>query len=241
MIRIIITGEIAGPYYFIPLLIQLYLISPFLVPLARSRWKLLLVITAILQLFAQILLYLHILNIEFWFSQNLFYIPGWFFPSRIFWFALGITFGFNLTKFRTWLLKIKWAFLLGTILFFILGFIEWEFITSRINNWVVPIETIIDSLYAISFLFFFLSFDDLRFPFENWIKDLGSKSFGIYLVHVPAQAYAARIIYHLTPWILGQQLLFLPLVFLAGLGIPLGLMKVVSKTPVNRYYKYIFG
>jgi len=238
---LIVTGEIEGPYYFVPLLIQLYLISPILVLIAKKSWKTLLIGTAIIQLFAQLSLYLSILGFDTKYWSHQIYIPGWFFPSRIFWFALGIVFGFHLSKIKSWLPKIQRIAFIATIFFYIIGVIEWELVTRYVGEWVVPIETIIDSLYAISFLFLFLSFDKVKLPLSSWIQDIGSKSLGIYLAHVPAQGYPSRIIYHIAPWILGRQFIFLPLIFILGLGIPLGLMKIVNVSPARRYYKYIFG
>ena len=78
-------------------------------------------------------------------------------------------------------------------------------------------------------------------PLNKQVSDLGSKSFGIYLVHVPVMEYTARAIYVLLPWVLAYQILFLPTIAVLGLGIPLLMMAVVNRSPMRRYYTYIFG
>ena len=50
-----------------------------------------------------------------------------------------------------------------------------------------------------------------------------------------------RVIYHLAPGFLAYQVP-LSLIYLGGgLGLSLGLMKVVIMTPLRRYYRYLFG
>jgi len=53
--------------------------------------------------------------------------------------------------------------------------------------------------------------------------------------------FVSRTIYHVAPWILGVQLLFQPIIIVAGLGVPLLLMLTVNKSPARRYYRYLFG
>ena len=65
MLDMIFTGQVEPPYYYVPVLVQLYLISPLLVPLARVRWRPVLVIAALVQILAVGLRYTPILQIYF--------------------------------------------------------------------------------------------------------------------------------------------------------------------------------
>ena len=123
-----------------------------------------------------------------------------------------------------------------------LGMLEWEAIL-RISG--QPLlghrETLLDTVYSLAVILAFLAFDKVTLPFSKQLEELGSKSFGIYLVHSPVMEVVARGIYHVVPWILAYQILFLPIMFVTGLGIPLLLMRAVNKSPARRYYKVLFG
>jgi peptidoglycan/LPS O-acetylase OafA/YrhL len=73
------------------------------------------------------------------------------------------------------------------------------------------------------------------------ISQIGTKSFGVYLVHSLALIYTSKVIYHLVPALLGAQWLLQPILFAAGLGIPLLLMEITARTPARRFYSYLFG
>jgi peptidoglycan/LPS O-acetylase OafA/YrhL len=239
-ISLILTGNLKGPYYFVPLLVQLYLLAPILVRFAEDKWKWLLLITGIIQLISQVWLYYIALGIDVPFSPGNYLFPPAFFTFRIFWFALGITVGYHMHGFKLFLEKIKWIAFVSMIIFLIVGLIEWEIIFSR-NHFLVPLETVIDGLYSISFIFAFLGFENFRLPLKKQVKYVGERSYGIYLAHVPAQEYAARLIYLLAPVLLGIQIIFLPMIFVAGFAIPIVLMEVMNRSPAQRYYKYVYG
>ena len=88
-LRMLLIGQTNPAFYYVPLLIQFYLLSPIIVPLAKKYWKLLLIITGIIQLAVQFSYYPTILGLETPIFQLFPYIPKWFFPTRIFWFLLG--------------------------------------------------------------------------------------------------------------------------------------------------------
>jgi surface polysaccharide O-acyltransferase-like enzyme len=238
-LRLIATGALAGPYWFLPLLIQLYLLSPLLVRFAKSHWRLLLLISALGQLATQVLLYPQALRLDIPFLPDGFYI-GWFFPTRLFWFSLGIVAGFHLQDFKLWLDRAKWSALASTMIFFVIGVLEWEWI-FRYSHFITVVDTVVDSAYAASFLFAFLAFDVARLPLVGAISGLGTMALGIYLVHVPAQEYSARLMYHFTPRLLEYQILLWAAVFVAGLFGPIGLMEIVKRSPAKRLYSMLFG
>ncbi len=138
--------------------------------------------------------------------------------------------------------RYKWG-LLGLVIVLIpIGMIEWELILSRsIHEWIAAQNTLIDELYSFAFLLAFLAFDKTAIPFSKNISEIGSKSYGIYLIHSPVLEYTSRGIYHLAPWILGVQILYQPILVILGIGIPLALMKLVDRSPARRFYTYLFG
>jgi peptidoglycan/LPS O-acetylase OafA/YrhL len=243
-LRLIFTGGATPAYYYVILLCQFYLISPFLVPLAKSRWVLLLIVTAVIQLGVQLLQYPMLLGLEVPYTLQPFIdkVPNWFFPARIFWFAFGIVAGFHLVKIKTFALQFKWILLALVIGTYLLGVFEWEtYINISGHTGMTHRETLVDTLYSLAFLLTFIAFEKVSMPFSKQLGDLGSKSYGIYLVHVPVMSYAARAIYHITPGILGYQILFMVILIGLGLGIPLAMMAAINRTPARKYHQYIFG
>jgi peptidoglycan/LPS O-acetylase OafA/YrhL len=211
--------------------------------MARVRWRPVLIFTGLLSLIAVGLRYFYELNIPFLGSSFLHFLSqGWLFPVHIFFFSLGIVMGFHLRKFKYWIQRFRYLFVLGLIVFLILGIIEWELLfTASGRKWIAPFPTIIDYLYAASFLMTFLAWDNSRLLQSDTLAYLGSKSYGIYLVHSPALEYTSRLLYHGAPFILAHQLLLQPILWLAGLGIPLLLMSLVNRSPFRRFYSYFFG
>lgn len=241
--QVILTGAADPAFYFIPLLIQFYLLSPLIVALARKRWKALLLVAGVIQLMVVGLQYmaalstpLPVLNLP----ADL--VPKWFFPSRIFWFTAGVVVGFHLATFKSFLGRFKWVFLGTAAALIPLGMLEWE-VVYRLSGqlWLDQRELLTDTLYAAAFILALLAFDRVRLPLEQALTDLGARSFGIYIVHSPVMQVVMRGIYHLFPPLLAYSPLLLLILFAAGLGIPLAAMSIVNLTPARRIYAYLFS
>jgi peptidoglycan/LPS O-acetylase OafA/YrhL len=232
----------------VPLLCQLYLLSPLLVPLARTRWSLLLIATGVIQLAVQLLYYPALLGPALlevepgWLAPMVDGIPKWFFATRIFWFSLGIVTGFHVRTVREWAICHRRLLFAAAVLLIPVGMIEWESIL-RISN--QPLlghrETLVDTLYAAAVILSFVALDDVVLPWAAQLRYLGTHSFGIYLVHSPVMEVLARGLYHVAPWLLGQPFLLQPMLWAAGLGVPLALMALVRRSPAQRYYRHLFG
>ena len=242
-IHILLTGQATEAYYFIPVLIQLYLISFLLVPLARNYWKLVLLLTGLFQLFILLVRYVMILDLDIPALEPFFFLTSsWLFTSFLFWFALGVVFGFHNSVIKPRLIQFRWFVFAALIAVFFLGIFEWEALLQASGKvWIAPEETLIDQIYAGLFLIAFLGFEGATLPVMKTISQIGTKSFGVYLVHSLALIYTSKLIYHLTPALLGVQWLFMLILFATGLGIPLLLMEITARSPARRIYSYLFG
>jgi peptidoglycan/LPS O-acetylase OafA/YrhL len=169
-------------------------------------------------------------------------MPKWVFLTRIFWFPLGVVVGFHITQFKDVLVRLKWVFLVTAIACIPLGMLEWE-ILFRLSgrDYLNMRETILDSIYAIAFIFAILSVSNDSLVWNGQISDLGVKSFGIYLVHYTAMEYVAKLIYQFAPMLLGMQVVFQSIILIIGFAVPLALMYIVEKTFARRYFRYLFG
>jgi surface polysaccharide O-acyltransferase-like enzyme len=238
--------EVLRPYYYIPLVIQFYLLSPLLVSLAKKHWKLLLLTAALLHLALQAIQFFSIVGITIPGQQFILRVtPTWFFPGRIFWFIFGLVFSLQLSELKPWLQRFKRPLLGAMILSGVLSVVEYDLVNRAVSPgvWLGPEFTgFAREFFSLFVLLTFAAFDKTRLPYNNRLNELGVKSLGIYLVNAPAIYVASSLMYHLTPWILGQPILYQGLLFLVGLGVPLLLMAVTFKWPVTRLgYRYLFG
>ncbi len=244
-VRRFLLGQATTAYYYVPLICQLYVVSRFMVPLAKKHWKLFLVTTAVIQFAVQALRYFSLLDISNPTIDTLIRLtPIWFFPIRIFWFALGLVIGFHFKQFKEFLMRTRWVFLVATILLLIASLVEFETLLHLTNmDWrrVASFSPISSTLYGISFIFTFLAFDKLSRPLPAELSDIGTKSYGVYLLTDQVLDLTGTLMYRFTPWVLGNQLLYQIVMVAAGLGIPLLLMNRISKSPARRMYRYLFG
>ncbi len=242
-VKVYLTGGANPAYYYVPLLTQLLLLSPLMIPAARAHWVTLLLITGVVQLVVQLLYYPDLIGMGVSaLEPAINVIPKWAFPTRIFWFAMGIVAGFHVQGFRQVIERWKWPLLVTSLVLIPMGMVEWELIVrAHGSEWLGHRETLLDTVYSAAAILAFLAFADVKIPFSAALSVLAAQSFGIYLVHSPAMEYFARTLYHFAPWVLGRQLLLQPLLWVVGLGAPLLLMAVVRRSPVRSYYRWIFG
>lgn len=242
-LRILLTGGATPAFYYVPLLCQLYILSPLLLRLARTHWKPLFIGLLLFQVAILAARYPQILGVQHpLLDQVIAWTPGWFFPSRIFWFVFGLVIGLNLNTVKSWIYRFRWVFVGAAVVLFFLGLWEWELLYQYSGQeWIAPAETITDNLFAGVFILGLLAFEKSNVPMTSQISFLGSKSFGIYLVHSLVLEVTARLVYHFAPGLLAFPELYVPLLFLLGLFVPLALMAFVSRSPARRFYTYQFG
>jgi surface polysaccharide O-acyltransferase-like enzyme len=243
IINILLTGKAVEAFYFIPLIVQLYLLSPLLTRYAKNNPKLLLLGAFFLQALVRFAQFASMINLDYFAKDLLSNItPAWIFPGNIFWFILGITAGYHLKSIQSSLIKWRWVFFSFFILLIPIGMIEWESLL-RISGreWFPPRETFIDNLYAFSFLVTYFTFSLNKLSKSKWLNFLGSKSFGIYLSHTLFLTVIAKSCYHYFPMIFTQQWIYQPLLISVGILGPLILMELFKRTPLMKIYGYVFG
>jgi surface polysaccharide O-acyltransferase-like enzyme len=107
--------------------------------------------------------------------------------------------------------------------------------------WIDFYSTYTTTIYAGLFLFAMLSADKLKLPMTPQLTDLAAKAFGIYLVHEQVLELVGTLMFRYAPSLLGYQILYQPIMMFFGLGVPLLLMYLVSRSPAKKLYKYSFG
>ncbi len=243
LLELVLLGQAAPHYYFIPLLASLYLLSPLLIRAARASSRWLLSISAFVQLIALCARYPLLLGTSSALVDTLVDLtPAWFFAGSSFFFCLGIVACLQLRSFSEWLARAKGALLLASVVLLGLGVWEWEVLLSRSGEPWIPFNgTALDALYSAAFILAFLAFESVRIPRSRWLVDIGTRSYGIYLIHGLALMSTAKLIYHIAPQVLAHQTMFMPILVAAGLGVPLALMAATKRSPARKYHALAYG
>jgi peptidoglycan/LPS O-acetylase OafA/YrhL len=242
-LRRLLVGQATESFYYVPLLVQFFLLSPLLVPIARRHWRALLVVAAVVQFGLHALRYVQYLGPDALdLERALGVATSRFFPGHLLYFSVGLVIGFHLPAAKQVLERYRWALLFATPTLLILGMVEWELLLRQSGqDWLAPAVTVVDDLYSLAFVLAVLAFERFTLPLSKPISDLGARSYGIYLSNALVLMLASKAIYRLAPGLLNQTLLFVVLLIALGLAVPLTLMALVNRSPARSYYKYIFG
>lgn len=242
-LRKLVTGDAVGAYFFIPLLAQFYLLSPFLVRWAKARPRLLLTLSALLQLVMVGTPYLG----GVWGSsvalQRALRALDWMCIRWSLFFTLGMVAGFRRKQVGGWLAHHKWGLLAAAVLLGILSVLESQVICRITFEWdwaYVPLK-LSSTLYAVAFVLAFLAWDARPGVLSRAIERIGGMSYGIYLVQSKALELMAKLIYHAVPAMLAQQLVLTLVLLVLALGGSWLLMSIVARSPARRVYHYLFG
>lgn len=236
--------EVLTVYYYIPLIIQYYLLSPIIVPLAKNHWKLLLILAAIIQLTLGTLRLLPLLGVEVPGVELIIRLtPIWFFPSRIFYFSLGVVAGLHIQAFGHWISRAKWGLLATAVIAFVLTLLEYEYLVRLLDRyWLIPVYGgALKPIYAVSLVLCILAFAEVRLPYANRIEGIGTKSLGIYFINTPVLYVVGSLLYYFAPAVLGMPFLYQAILLSFGYAVPLLLMSVTVRTPARRVYRHVFG
>ena len=237
-------GFLMRTYYYIPLIIQLYILSPIIGPFVKKNWVAALVITAVIQLTIQGFGYLLLLGVDSDLLRTLNDLtPRFIFTSRIFYFTLGMAMGYHRKLFGNWIRERRFWLLGALATFGVLTVVEYQMVDNFIGDrWLGPnFIGVFRTFYATTFSLTFLGFEKFKWPYEKQLNQLGTMSLGIYLANTPVIYVVSSVIFHFTPWLLGIQLIYQPVLIITGTLIPVLLMNIVSKSPARRYYQVVFG
>lgn len=226
-------GRAVGLYYFVPLLIQFYILSPFITRWAKRNPGLLLLGAAAIQATMHYFVHAQLSNIAY----------PWGFFHWSFFFPFGAVCFLHYQRAKVLLARFKWLLLIAAASLCILSAREVVQLFSGGASFdsAHHMQGFLSSLYALTFISAFLAFDKAGIPFAGMLRWIGSRSYGLYLLHFTVQIAVSKLIYQYAPWLLDNQVLYQPVLLLTGLGLPLIVMQVVAGSSLRKYYRYLFG
>jgi len=246
-LRKLVCGEAVAPYFYVPLLCQLILLSPLLVPMARTRPRELLLISVVVLLgvlgVQYLVFYRELSGADMPVVNRMeVLLPPCAFVRLMFFFVLGMVAGFYVQQFTRVLHRLKRVLVPATAIFGLLAIVESEamYRLGGVDLRGSPL-TIFSSLYAVTFVMAFLAFDEISIPFSTIVNRFGKATYGVYLLHPIVLEFAARSMQKFTPWILAYPIAFVTVLVILAAGGPLIVMEWTAKSRVRRYYRYLFG
>ena len=238
-----LTIGAAGPYYYVPLLCYLSLLAPLLVPLAKNRPQLLLWLSFLAQFILMGFRYIKLFQAGTPLAELLSTIaPAWLFLQWILYFTLGLVTAFHLEDWKAWATRHRTLLLVMIPISLVAAVLEvdWILRVTHINIFSVPL-LVTTLVYTLAVLLAFTNFAEVPPRTARLLNDLGSRSYGIYLLHYTIMEITAKVIYRFHPPLLANPWLLVPILFVLGLGIPILFMEIFRRTPLRKVQRYLFG
>lgn len=73
------------------------------------------------------------------------------------------------------------------------------------------------------------------------LEHVAGRSYGLYLTNLIVLDLSVFLVQLLLPGLLAHQLAFCIVLFVVALGVPLGVMDGVARSPTRMMYRYVFG
>jgi probable poly-beta-1,6-N-acetyl-D-glucosamine export protein len=242
LLRYLLLGANGG-FYFIPSLITLYLLSPWLVEWAKKHWRSLLLVSAVMMVIPIIFRYMRLFGSTFPYLETFInWTPDQLFFRWAIYFPLGIVGGMYIDRFKEFLSHHRVAILAATIIFYFVTLVESEYIFLHSpDHWRPGPSSIFSHIFSVFIILAFLAYENIQIPNPKFMLKVGNRSYGIYLVHFMFMTVIAKVIYHVVPLLLSWTVAFEAVMFISALGWAWLLLEFVTRTPLKKYYSYLFG
>lgn len=238
---LLLRGRAANEYYYISVLFQIYLLTPFWIRLTRKYPLLTLSVAMIFNLIARLPVYLYqLLTIDRVWWLDIF--VDWHLPTYLIWFTCGLIFGFRFETLYAWIIDHRKQIYLATAFTLAVVVSEVSWFSGQMGKPMMYSNMLISSqLFAPLVAMTMVSLNLEKLPYPKMLMRFGVQSLGIYLMHSLVNLVAAKGIYHVFPPLLGYPFVFFLFLVVVGVGIPLIAMKLVDLTPLKRYSFILFG
>lgn len=241
ILKLILGGKAANEYYYIRILVQMYLIAPLWLRLAKKQPWLVLGFAILINLIARTPFYLYQLT-DFprvwWLSMFI----DWQAPTYLIWFTCGLLFGFYMDRIHTWIQvhRIQVYTVTALALAAVVAEVSW-FSGQMGKPWIYSNSLFSSQIFSILLAASLVSLNLGKLPYQKDLMRLGTQSLGIYLVHSLILTITAKGVFHILPGLLSLPYLFYLFLVLVGVGVPLAMMKLADISPLKRYAYVFFG
>ncbi len=242
LVDIYIWGSAAGPYYYIPLIIQYIVLSPFLFYLLKHFPKPTFGVVIAIQIIASLTWYTAFFDIS---SPGLAHvislIKAWHVLHNLIWFTGGMYLYLYQPELTAGIKKFKHLLPLLAVIVFVLSQLELsQFAQFFQKEWVYAQSFLLTRILYFNLIMLIILFQD-TIRKNHWIEWLGSKSFGVYLTHILFLELFARGLYHFAPQLMRFSPIYWGLLMVVALAGPLIMMRIAEIQPLHRFYPYLFG
>lgn len=223
------------PFHFVPLLITFYVLSPLLILVARRYGWLLLVATGFFQLFLLNLRDPGMFGFAFPASLRILFPPvlGNPLADWAIYFPMGLVFGLYATQWKPWLLRTRWAFVAAAALLFGAGLLDAAGLAA------IPWARY---LCPVPLMFVLPVVARKSIPAVARLETVGKRSYGLYLTHLIVMNLVLIVLELTGGQPAGMLMAIFPLLFFAGLLVPMLLMgNMQRRSSARKVYRYVFG
>ena len=170
-LRRLLLGQAAEPFYYVPVLTQLFMLAPAIV-WALGRWPVATLVAAgLVQGMAQAVRYPILLGLDWpWAAWAWQHLPSWFFPHLAFWFTFGVFAGLHWPAVSGWLGRVRPMLPWLAAALAIAALLEWEGLLWYSNRpWIAATTTVVDSAYSAATILAFLARPEATVP-RGWSR-----------------------------------------------------------------------
>jgi peptidoglycan/LPS O-acetylase OafA/YrhL len=230
----LLHGGALGPYFFVLVLAQLYLLSPWLLRALTARPRATLGAALALQVVVGLIVYSGVLGT----SRALWYLAlPW-----VGFFILGMAASLRLDALKAMLARQRRIVFAVALVLAVLAIVEAD-LGYRLTGgtaWRDTPFTWIGSLYSLAVSAAVLAGEG-RLPFARAAQYLSTRTYGVYLTHALVLTVLASLLARAASGLLAQGWwMWLPLAVVA-LGLPLLVMHLVARLRRPRLYRTLFG
>jgi peptidoglycan/LPS O-acetylase OafA/YrhL len=222
------------PFNFVPLLVFYYLLSPLLVRLGKHYGAVMIAAIGLYQLILINLVHPGMLGFGFpdWMQVFVPRVVSTTLADWAIYLPLGIVYSLHSKSILPWLRKVRWVLVGATAVLLVLDILyEASILNAPLAGSLAPIPLI--GLIPL--------IKRESIPMLEPLEWVGRMSYGLYLTNLIVADAIIWLLQYVWPSLLSFQVLLEPLLFVATLGIPLVLMRSLSRLPMRGAYHYVFG